>query len=295
MQQSSHSSQRLMGALAISLLIAQPVMPVTARAQQPQPNILFILADNVGYGDIGVYGGGELRGAPTPRIDRLAAEGLRLTQFLVEPSCTQSRAAFMTGRYSIRSGLSLIAVEGTAISLPAREITMAEMLRDTGYATAIYGKWHLGSETYSQPQNKGFDEFYGIPPAVSWDACLMVPQGRQTQSLDVPLDKGPQIVEANKGEPLRAVKPYTAEVRREIDWELVDRGADFMKRQKAAGKPFFLYLPISRTHFPNLPSKRFEAQSRIGQFGDSLMEGDAIVGKMLDTLKELNRGRQVCC
>ena len=115
----------------------------------------------------------------------------------------------------------------------------------------------------------------------------MIPQGRQTKTLEIPLDKGPQIVEAKRGEPLRAVKPYTAEVRREIDWELVDRGIDFMKRQKAAGKPFFLYLPISRTHFPNLPSKRFEGASRIGQFGDSLMEGDAIVGRMLDALKEL--------
>jgi arylsulfatase A-like enzyme len=277
-----------LGVLALSLfLIGQPLLAAPERAQQAQPNILFILADNIGYGDIGAYGGGELRGAPTPRIDQLAAEGLRLTQFLVEPGCTPSRAALMTGRYSIRSGLSLVAVEGTAISLPGAEITLAEMLREAGYATAIFGKWHLGSEPQSQPQNQGFDEFYGIPPAVSWDAFLMVPQGHQTRSLDVPLDKGPQIVEAKSGEALRAVKPYTAEARREIDWELVDRGTAFMKRQKAAGKPFFLYLPISRTHFPNLPSKRFEAQSRIGQFGDSLIEGDAIVGQMLDTLKEL--------
>jgi arylsulfatase A-like enzyme len=260
----------------------------TAFAQQSnKPNILFILADNLGYGDLGVYGGGELRGAPTPRIDQLAAEGLRLTQFLVEPGCTPSRAALMTGRYSIRSGLSLVAVEGTDISLPAREITMAEMLRDAGYATAIFGKWHLGDRPYSQPQNKGFDEFYGIPPGVSWDAFLAIPEGRQTKTTDIPLDKGPQIVEAKRDEPLRAVKPYTAQVRREIDWELVERGIDFMTRQKALGKPFFLYLPISRTHFPNLPSKRFEGQSRIGQFGDSLMEGDAIVGRMLDALKDV--------
>ena len=99
--------------------------------------------------------------------------------------------------------------------------------------------------------------------------------------------RGPQIVEAKRDEPLRAVKPYTEEVRREIDWELAERGIDFMTRQKALGKPFFLYLPISRTHFPNLPSKRFEGQSRIGQFGDSLMEGDAIVGRMLDALKDV--------
>jgi arylsulfatase A-like enzyme len=272
----------LLASLAFVMVAGEP-----ASAQQPKPNILFILADNLGYGDLGVYGGGELRGAPTPRIDRLAAEGLQLTQFLVEPGCTPSRAALMTGRYSIRAGLSLVAVEGTDISLPAKEITMAEMLREAGYATALFGKWHLGSQPYSQPQNKGFDEFYGIPPGVSWDAFLMIGQGRQTKSLDIPLDKGPQIVEAKRGEPLKAVKPYTAEVRREIDGELVDRGVDFMRRQKAAGKPFFLYLPISRTHFPNLTSKRFEGASRIGQFGDSLMEGDAIVGRMLDALQEL--------
>lgn len=115
----------------------------------------------------------------------------------------------------------------------------------------------------------------------------MIRQGLQTKSVDTPIEKGPHIIEAKRGEPLKLVNPYTVEVRRGIDWELVDHGVDFMTRQKAAGKPFFLYLPISRTHFPNLPSKRFEGVSRIGQFGDSLMEGDAIVGTMLDALKEL--------
>jgi arylsulfatase len=275
-------------ALALaSCLSTCPFLAATAAAQQTKPNILFILGDNIGYGDIGAYGGGESRGSPTPRIDQLASEGLRLTQFLVEPSCTPSRAALMTGRYSIRSGLSLVAVPGTSFSLPANEITMAEMLHDAGYATAIFGKWHLGDQTYSQPQNQGFDEFYGIPPGDTWDAFGMIRQGLQTKTLDIPPEKGPQIVEAKRGEPLKAVKPYTEEVRRGIDWELVDHGVDFMRRQKTSGKPFFLYLPISRTHFPNLPSKRFEGVSRIGQFGDSLMEGDAIVGTMLDALTEL--------
>ncbi|MFI0846056.1 sulfatase-like hydrolase/transferase [Mesorhizobium sp. IMUNJ 23232] len=277
---------QISGAMAIgSMLVA------TASAQQSKPNILFILADNIGYGDVGVYGGGELRGSPTPRIDQLARESLRLTQYLVEPSCTPSRAALMTGRYSIRSGLSLVAVAGSTFSLPDKEITMAEMLHAAGYATAIFGKWHLGSQTYSQPQYQGFDEFYGIPPGDTWDAFGMIRQGHQTKTVDVPLDKGPQIVEAKRGETLAVVKPYTEEVRREIDWELVDRGVDFMTRQKTAGKPFFLYLPISRTHFPNLPSKRFEGASRIGQFGDSLMEGDAIVGTLLDALNDLDLAR----
>ena len=215
-------------------------------------------------------------------------KGLRLTQFLVEPGCTPSRAALMTGRYSIRSGLSLVAVSGHAdLAAGARKSRWPRCCATPAMPPRSSASGISGRQPYSQPQNKGFDEFYGIPPGDTWDAFGMIRQGRQTKSLDIPLDKGPQIVEAKRGEPLRAVKPYTEEVRREIDWELVDRGVDFMKRQKAAGKPFFLYLPISRTHFPNLPSKRFEGASRIGQFGDSLMEGDAIVGRMLDALKEL--------
>src|SRR5271168_3235909 len=100
-------------------LIAQQSFVASASAQQQKPNILFILADNTGYGDIGVYGGGELRGAPTPRIDQFAAEGLRLTQFLVEPACTPSRAALMTGQYSIRNGLSLVLIPGSDATLSA--------------------------------------------------------------------------------------------------------------------------------------------------------------------------------
>src|SRR5258707_13750787 len=123
-------SRRMLGTLMLgSCLAALP--GAVALAQQPRPNILFILADNLGYGDLGVYGGRELRGAPTPRIDELAAQGLRLTQFLVEPGCTPSRAAFLTGRYSIRSGLLLVAVGGsTPRSLPGAEITVAETWRD---------------------------------------------------------------------------------------------------------------------------------------------------------------------
>ena len=104
---------------------------------------MFILADNVGYGDLGPYGGGELRGFPTPRIDQLAREGLRLTQFLVEPACTPSRAALMTGQYSIRNGLSLIILPGGS-GINKRTFTMGDLFKGAGYATALFGKWHLG-------------------------------------------------------------------------------------------------------------------------------------------------------
>src|SRR5258708_14067466 len=114
------------------LLISASLLAVTldvapALAQNSKPNVVFILADNVGYGDLGPYGGGELRGAPTPRIDELAREGLRLTQYLVEPGCTPSRAALMTGQYSIPNGLSLIAIEGSPYTLPANAFPLGRV------------------------------------------------------------------------------------------------------------------------------------------------------------------------
>ena len=222
----------------------------------------------------------------------MAREGLRLTQYLVEPACTPSRAALMTGQYSIRNGLSLIAIEGSPNTLSAHAFTMGEMFKDAGYATAIFGKWHLGGDPQSLPTAHGFDEFYGIPPDISWDACnlrrydrahpLHSDAARRSFARD-----GPQIVEAKAGGPLRTVKPFTPEVRANIDNELMDKSIDFMRRQKAAGKPFFLYLPFSMGHVPNLPSQQFKGKSRIGNYGDKLMEGDYHVGQILDTLKEL--------
>ncbi len=263
----------------------------SALAQGAQPNVVFILADNVGYGDLGPYGGGELRGAPTPRIDQLAREGLKLTQYLVEPACTPSRAALMTGQYSIRNGLSLIAIEGSPYALPARAFTMGELFKNAGYSTAIFGKWHLGSAPESLPTAHGFDEFYGIPPDISWDAATYVDTMELTHSIAAPVDvllaRGPQIVEATARQPLHAVKPFTPDVRANIDYELVDKSTDFMRRQNAAGKPFFLYLPFSMGHAPNLPAQQFKGKSRIGNYGDKLMEGDFHVGQILDALKEL--------
>jgi len=273
---------------AFALMVAA----TQAVAQQSQkPNVVFILADNVGYGDLGPYGGGELRGAPTPRIDQLAREGLRLTQFLVEPACTPSRAALMTGQYSIRNGLSLIAIEGSPYTLPARAFTMGELFKAAGYTTAIFGKWHLGGASQSLPTAHGFDEFYGIPPDISWDAATYVNTIELTHSMPaspgVLEARGPQIVEATVGGPLRNVKPFTPEVRANIDNELVDKSIEFMRRQKAAGRPFFLYLPFSMGHAPNLPSAQFKGKSRIGNYGDKIMEGDFHVGRILDTLNEL--------
>jgi arylsulfatase A-like enzyme len=270
----------------LALMLAAPVF-----AQAQKPNVVFILADNVGYGDLGPYGGGELRGAPTPRIDELAREGLRLTQYLVEPGCTPSRAALMTGQYSIRAGLSLVILPGTENTLSSRAVTMGDLFHRAGYATAIFGKWHLGADPQSLPMAHGFDEFYGIPPDMSWDSATYTDTMALTHSIAAPpqvlLERGPHIVEGVAGGELRNIKPYTPAVRAEIDNELVAKSIAFMRRQSAAKKPFFLYLPFSMGHVPNLPSSQFKGKSRIGNYGDKLMEGDYHVGQILDALKQL--------
>jgi arylsulfatase len=240
---------------------------------------------------MGPYGGGELRGFPTPRIDQLAREGMRLTQFLVEPTCTPSRAALITGQYSIRNGLSLISSPGSVNTLPGNAYTMGRLFKDAGYATAIFGKWHLGGDPQSLPTAHGFDEFYGIPPDTSWNDALTVPLIMMTHSSNAPekdlIEKGVWIMQQKAGGPMQRVKPFTAEVRAEIDNDLTDRSIAFMKQQQAAGKPFFLYLPFSMGHAPNYPSKQFAGKSRIGNYGDKMMEGDYHVGQVLDALREL--------
>jgi len=259
--------------------------------QHQKPNVVFILADNVGYGDLGPYGGGELRGMPTPRTDQLSREGLRLTQFLVEPGCTPSRAALLTGQYSIRNGLSLIGFPGGPNTLSGKAYTLGELFHDAGYATAIFGKWHLGEDPQSLPTAHGFDQFYGIPPNTSWNDAVTVALIEQSHSLDAPesvlIEKGPWIMQQNAGEPMQRVRPFTPEVRAEIDNDLTDRAIAFMKQQNGASKPFFLYLPFSMGHAPNYPSKQFAGKSRIGNYGDKIMEGDYHVGQVLDALKEM--------
>jgi arylsulfatase A-like enzyme len=278
-------------ALGCAMMAGAIFTALPAVAQQ-KPNVVFILADNVGYGDMGPYGGGELRGYPTPNVDQLAREGLHFTQYLVEPGCTPSRAALMTGQYSIRSGLSLLSLAGSPNTLPGKAYTMGQLFKDAGYATAIFGKWHLGSDPQSLPTAHGFDEFYGIPPDVSWDVAADIPQVMQTHSAaNIPekdlIEKGPWIMQQKAGGPLQRVKPFTLEVRAEIDNDLTDRSIAFIKQQHAAGKPFFLYLPFSMGHGPNLPSKQFAGKSRIGMYGDKMMEGDYHVGQVLDALREL--------
>ena len=269
--------------IIMALLSAISIAPNITYAQKSKPNIVFMMADNLGYGDVGVYGGGEVRGAPTPRIDKLAHEGLRFTQFLVEPGCTPSRAATMTSRYSIRSGLSLVIVPGTPNTLAAEEVTMAEIVKSVGYDTAYYGKWHLGTQPESLPHNQGFDEFYGIPNTT--DETLYVPTSTENAASLPDGFNVPSIIQSKAGGKLENVKPYNYDTRRTIDVELANMSVDYIEKHAKSDNPFFLFVAWTRPHYPNFTSPEFEGASRIGLYGDSLMELDHNTGRVLDAIE----------
>jgi len=261
-------------------------------APSEQPNILLILLDNTGWGDFGCYGGGALRGAPSPRIDKLASEGVLLQNFNTEPQCTPSRSALMTGRHAIRSGTQSVPVGIPYYGLVPWEITIAELLSDAGYATATFGKWHLGKTPGRFPTDQGFDEWYGIPN--STDECLWVspettasnPNARDIKD-GVPDHEIPWIMEGRKGEAPKKLQIYDVEQRRLIDAELTRRTIDFMKRNGKTGKPFFAYVPLTAMHYPTFPHPDFAGKTGHGDYADMLVQTDHYLGQMADAIEEL--------
>jgi arylsulfatase A-like enzyme len=266
--------------IAAAILTAGLAAPRRAMAAD-RPNILLILADNLGYGELGVYGGGATRGAPTPRIDRLAAEGLRLTNMNMEAQCSPSRSALMTGRYAVRSGTHSVPFGGVLDGLTQWEVTLAESLSGAGYATALYGKWHLGSQDGRLPNDQGFDEWYGIPRTT--DEALWPGSPGYSPSIMPP----EQIMEGRKGQKSRALRVYDVEQRRLIDAEITQRSIDFMERQARAGKPFFAYATLTQPHLPTLPNPAFAGKTGNGDWADMLAEMDHNVGRMLDAVDRL--------
>lgn len=246
------------------------------------PHIVLILADNLGWGELGCYGGGELRGALTPRIDRLASEGLRLLNFNVESDCVPTRSALMTGRHPIRTGALQSVPAGLPQGIHPWEITLAQLLSEQGYATAIYGKWHLGDREGRYPKDRGFDEWYGIPRTSNESMFTSSP------GYDPQVVPPPHIMEGRKGEHARNVKVYDLEARRRIDAELVARTKEFMRRQTKDTKPFFAYVPITQLHYPTLPHPDFTGKTGAGDFADALAEMDYRVGEILDEIDALD-------
>ena len=268
-----------------SLLILTVSIPqfVAASGIDDRPNIVLVLMDNFGYGEIGVYGGGVTRGAPTPRIDSIAAEGFQLTNYNVEAECTPSRAALMTGRYGARTRLR---PEGPPRSLwygiSKWEITLAEMLSDSGYTTGMFGKWHLGDTEGRYPTDQGFDEWYGIPN--SSDRAFW-PDSDSFQK-----DAGVEftyITTSKRGETPKKHEVYDRAKRTTIDREITNHAIDFIKRTAKTRKPFFAYLPYTQTHEPVDAHPDFKGKTGNGSFADVLAQTDVYVGELLDTIDEL--------
>ena len=271
--------------------VALAAVGSTARAQRElPPNVVIILADDMGYGDLGSFGSPNIR---TPRLDAMAAEGQKWTNFYVQPVCSPSRAALLTGRLPIRSGMYGVASgtspkvfrDNAAQGLPSTEITMADLLKTRGYATAIVGKWHLGQLPPFLPMRHGFDYWFGLP--YSHDMRMTAPRENGYQSRayydpkpefwDVPLMINGDVVE-RPVDHRTLTKRYTEEAVR------------FMGEHRT--QPFFLYLAHNLPHIPLARSPEFEGHSAAGRYGDVVEEIDASTGRVLDALKSAGLDRR---
>jgi arylsulfatase len=249
-------------------------------ADKTQPNVVFILADNVGWGDFGVYGGT----IPTPRIDKLASEGLRFNDYNVEVQCTPTRSAILTGRHPVRSGTYKVPLPGQGkAGIAPWEYTIADLLSDAGYATALFGKWHLGETEGRLPNDQGFDEWWGIKN--SWDEAGYTawPLFKESGTPE------PMIWEGKKGEPSKSVMPLEEEVRPIVDEKyIVPKTVDYIKKNAAAKKPFFVYVGYSQMHPPMIVNPKYANKStaRSGAFADIIAEMDDRVGQIVDAVKD---------
>ena len=240
------------------------------------PNVVIIFTDDQGYADLGVYGAD---GFETPNIDRMASEGVRFTSFYVaSPVCSPSRAALLTGSYPQRVSIPRVLFPQFDEGLHPDEITIADLLKPLGYATAVFGKWHLGHHPEHLPQAQGFDEYFGLPYSNDMTpdpAKNPNPPARRHPPL--PLIEGVETVE---------IEPDQSQLTRRY----TERAVDFIERH--ADRPFFLYLPHSMPHLPLFVSERFAGVSDRGLYGDVIMEIDWSVGEILDTLDRLDLDEQ---
>jgi arylsulfatase len=241
-----------------------------------KPNIVVMMTDNQGYGDLDIYGGVR---AETPNIDELAADGVLFKDFQVEPGCTQTRAAFMTGRMPIRSGTDDYAVPGHPGGLHPKEVTLAELMKGSGYATALYGKWHLGDIDSRFPQMQGFDEWFGIANTSS-------PISPELPGINVEELLPQSVLEARAGKKAKFVQSMDMEYRGQMDRELAKKSSEFIKRNALSGKPFFLLTTFINPHYPVVPHPEFKGKSKGGAYTDVLMEIDYNVGMILEAIDE---------
>lgn len=246
-----------------------------------KPNVIVIYADDLGYGDLACFGHPTIK---TPALDQMAAEGMKFTQFYsAAPVCTPSRAALLTGRYPIRSGMCSdkrrVLFPNSGGGIPASEVTLAEALKAAGYKTACVGKWHLGHLPQFLPTNNGFDSYFGIPYSNDMDRSANHKLGRkiflkpEVKFWNIPLMRDIEVVE-QPADQTTITKRYTEEAIKLI--------------QENKKQPFFIYLAHSMPHVPLFRSQEFQDKSRRGLYGDVIEEIDWSVGQVLKELKTQN-------
>ena len=260
-----------------------------AHAQQSKPNILVIWGDDVGMWNISAYHRGMM-GGTTPNIDRIAKEGMLFVDAYAQASCTAGRAAFLTGQYPIRVGLSTVGLPGSPIGLSKEDPTLAEMLKPLGYATGQFGKNHLGDRDEFLPTAHGFDEFFGI--------LYHLNAGEYAENYDYPKD--PAFVKANA---LRGIThswalpdgtqriedkgPFGAERQRTLDADILVESQRFIKDAVKAGKPFFVWHNTTRMHYRTNLSPKYLNKTGYGVYADGMAELDDTVGALLKELDDL--------
>ncbi|MBM3359628.1 MAG: arylsulfatase [Betaproteobacteria bacterium] len=250
----------------LALLLALAGSAAAYAAQPARPNIVIIFIDDMGYGDIGPFGATKQR---TPNLDRMAREGMKLTSFYAAPVCSVSRAQLLTGCYGARVSVPGVYSPGGKNGLNPKEITIAERLKERGYATTMIGKWHLGDQPEFLPTRQGFDHYFGVPYSND-----MQKKSKATGQRVVPLLRDHQVAELLTDEQqTRLVERYT------------DEAVKFIRESK--DRPFLLYLAHNAVHTPIHPGTNFAGKSANGRFGDWVEETDWSVGRVLDTLREL--------
>ena len=289
----------LVGLLAIAIVLALTALP--ASAQQKKPNIVVIFGDDVGIWNVSAYHRGMMGGS-TPNIDRIAKEGALFTDYYAQQSCTAGRAAFITGQHPFRTGLLKVGLPGATQGLQAKDPTIAELLKPSGYATAQIGKNHLGDRNEFLPTVHGFDEFYGNlyhlnseeepeEPDYPKDPSFLArfgPRGvldcKATNVDDPTVD--PRFGAMGK-QTCKDTGPLTRKRMETVDEDLLAHAQDFIDRSAKANKPFFLWYNTTRMHVYTHLSPKWENKSGFGLFADGMMEFDWEVGELLKKLDNL--------
>lgn len=242
-----------------------------------EPNVIYVMVDNWGYGDISANGGD----VATPEIDKVAQEGILFQNYNVQNQSTPSRSAMHTGRLPIRSGTYKVPIfKGQADGLAPWEYTIAELLSDSGYKTALYGKWHVGSVDGRLPIDQGYDDWYGYRNG-SNDAGFTSTKGFDSNVAEVPY-----VWKGVKGGKPEKVMPFDKGAKRAMDGELIDMTIAFMKKSQKENKPFYTYVGLTSFHSPMKASKAFDGKSGKGIYQDTQLEVDYQIGRLVDALRE---------